>query len=74
MHGLTDHADVLLVVAVDGLGHVLIAAMEWAAQNIGWVFFVISLARPHVRCTPMGRTCRRADGIELTPMRLELNG
>ena len=28
-----------------------------------------SLGPPHVRCTPMGRTCGEPDEIELTPHR-----
>jgi len=40
----------------------------------GWVFFLISSGSPHVRCTPMGRTCGEPDEIELTPMGVKLNG
>ena len=38
------------------------------------VFLVIPPAHLHVRCTPMGRTCGHAGAIELTPIRLALNG
>ena len=34
----------------------------------GWVFSLISPGSPHVRCTPMGRTCGEPDKIELTAM------
>ena len=27
----------------------------------GWVFFLFSSGSPHVRCTPMGRTCGEPD-------------
>ena len=42
----------------------------------GWEFFLISLGgqAPHVRCTPMGRTCGGPDDTELTPIGVELNG
>ena len=40
----------------------------------GWVFFLISSGSPHVRCTPMGRTCGGPDEIGLTPMGVKLNG
>ena len=35
---------------------------------------MISPAHVHVRCTPMGRTCRWAGEIELTPIGVKLNG
>ena len=35
---------------------------------------MISSGSPHVRCTPMGRTCGGPDEIELTPMGVVLNG
>ena len=31
----------------------------------GWVLFLISSGSPHVRCTPMGRTCGEPNEIEL---------
>ena len=40
----------------------------------GWALFLISSGSPHVRCTPMGRTCGEPDEIGLTPMGVELNG
>ena len=39
-----------------------------------WVFFLISLGSPHVRCTPMGRTCGEPNEIGLAPIRVNLNG
>ena len=36
--------------------------------------FLLSSTRPHARCTPLGRTCRRAHEIDLTPMQWLLNG
>ena len=39
-----------------------------AVTCFGWVFFLTSSGSPHVRCTPMGRTCGEPDEIELTPM------
>ncbi len=35
---------------------------------------MISSGSPHVRCTPMGRTCGEPDEIELTAMGVKLNG
>ena len=40
----------------------------------GWVFFLISSGSPHVRCTPVGRTCGEPDEIESTAMGVKLNG
>ena len=42
----------------------------------GWVFFLISLGgqAPHVRCTPMGRTCGEPNEIELTAIGVILDG
>ena len=40
----------------------------------GCVFFLISFGSPHVRCTPMGRTCGEPNEIELTAIRVILNG
>ena len=40
----------------------------------GWVFFLIPSGSPHVRCTPMVRTCGEPVEIGLTPMRVELSG
>ena len=42
------------------------AAKGGTTHRVG-VFSLVSSAHPHVRCTPMGRACRRAGGIELTP-------
>ena len=39
-----------------------------------WVFFLIPLGSPHVRCTPMVRACGEPDEIELTAIGVELNG
>ena len=59
--------------------HVLVAGPSlWPAHRKGGGEhfrvggFLISPARLHAR--PMGRTCRRAGGIELTPTGVELNG
>ena len=42
----------------------------------GWVFFLRKLGgqAPHVRCTPMGRTCGEPNEIELTAIVVKLNG
>ena len=45
-----------------------------AVKFFGWVFFLISSGSPHVRCTPMARTCGEPDEIELTAMGVKLNG
>ena len=44
-----------------------------AVMAFGWVFFLISPARLHVRCTPMDGACRRAGNIEVTPIGENLN-
>ena len=34
-----------------------VCSRKRAVILFGWAFFLISLGSPHVRCTPMGRTC-----------------
>ena len=43
-----------------------------AVMSYGWVFFFTSSAHLHAR--PIGRACRRAGEIELTPTGVRLNG
>ena len=39
-----------------------------------WIIFLISFAHLHVRCTPMGRTCREAKELELIATHKLWNG
>ena len=75
--GSTDHASARrdgAVEAFDLVEHLpaLACSRRRAVVPFGWVFFLISPACLHVR--PMGRTCRRAGEIDLTPIGAELNG
>ena len=66
--------DIRLALRAETLNTAGVPTEKSGCSIFGVGIFLDSLGAPHVRCTPVGRTCGEPNEIKLTPIWVELNG